>query len=129
MTVPHGAFHKVLDHLQISARDPFIKILGKCFDIDIHGVHIGKQLLEHPKGRRPVGDQDVFHARLVDKPGGIAHKFPADQRFVVGIGHADIARVPVEYGVLRDLLRRQIAHGNRGLGTLIGQGDVMILAK
>ena len=94
--------------------------LPKAFQINIHGVYKGQQLVENRKGGRSVCDQHVFHAGLMYQSCGIAHIFPAHKGLVVGKGHADVPGLPESKGTggklfgrhINGFPRRKIRHGN-----------------
>jgi len=78
--------------LQLTA-DLLIEGRRKALEVDVHPMDQRQQLCQWFAAYKAVGDKHVFLPLCRDELGAIPHKFIADKRLVVGVGHTDVALV------------------------------------
>ena len=68
-------------------RQPF----SKAFEVDVHGVCKGQQIMEASGGEAAIGNKDSCKVCFLDEPKGIQHIFNVYEGFVIGKSKADAA--------------------------------------
>ena len=106
-------FYKSQDSFQVSLQHIFVITLGEAFQVDIHGVDKGQELLQYVQLSRPVRDEDIFHAFFMDELCRIEDKLISDQGFIVSKCDADVALLPVIRGCPGEFFRCQTLCGIR----------------
>ena len=113
MTGTDSPFYKSQDSFQVSLQHIFVITLGEAFQVDIHGVDKGQELLQYVQLSRPVRDEDIFHAFFMDELCRIEDKLISDQGFIVSKCDADVALLPVIRGCPGEFFRCQTLCGIR----------------
>ena len=129
MAALHGFLDKVHDGLPVSAEELFVIPVGKPFQVYIHRVNIGEKLAEDFQVRGAVGDHDVEHPVFMHQLRGIPDVFPADQRLIVGVGHADVFAGQIVGGQVGQPLRGHALCLDGEIPIALPLGNFMILAE
>ncbi len=119
--------NEFLYHLQIASKLAVV-FLTETLQINVHGVHIGKQLLQYFRRCASVCHQDIVHPPFLHQPSRIPHIFPAHQRLIIGKRQTNIAKTFKLISLLSQNLRADI-NGFGQSPSPSGHGDRMVLAK
>ncbi len=125
---PHlGFFGNIFDDvengLQVTAAKVVVEVVGECFQVDIGGVHVGKEKFGGFGVDIAGGDGHGLDALFVASSGAIDGVFQEDDGIVVGIGNATTAGV---FGHVGDICGGGLVGESVHVG---GFGDIPILAK
>lgn len=120
-----GFLYELFDRLQI-ASELTVVFVCEALEVDVVGVDVGQQFRERLRRDVAVGDGGVFQPAFFYLGGTVAYKFPADERFVVGISDPDVPAAAQFVGE-RGKFRRRNAAGRDV--SLPRARDLVVLAE